>query len=347
MGIYLSSPKTEKASEDGGNGKLRYGLSSMQGWRTSMEDAVSTTGYSFTTFHAAIPNLDSSTSFFAVYDGHGGKCVSKFCAKYLHQEFLQHEAYQAGDLCKAIQKAFLRMDEVMCGQRAQIELREMEDKEKKVSGMVEELLSSPRKGELAIEANGVSHEEGFHCDSEGPTAGSTACVAIVATTTKLIVANAGDSRCVISRRGQAHDLSKDHKPDLEEEKERILKAGGFIQSGRINGSLNLARAIGDMEFKKRKDLPPEKQMVTANPDVKIGLHVKPRSGGLRTRAVKIRKDAFCDMSESSRQVFGAFIGRRRMRQHDNDPSSTQQQNLKILVNSVEGLKTSYYMSCTK
>jgi len=68
---------------------------------------------------------------------------------------------------------------------------------------------------------------------------------------------------------QAHDLSKDHKPDLEEEKERILKAGGFIQSGRINGSLNLARAIGDMEFKKRKDLPPEKQMVTANPDVKI------------------------------------------------------------------------------
>lgn len=43
MGIYLSSPKTEKFSEDGGNPRLRFGLSSMQGWRASMEDAVSNT----------------------------------------------------------------------------------------------------------------------------------------------------------------------------------------------------------------------------------------------------------------------------------------------------------------
>ena len=41
MGIYLSSPKTEKASDDGENESLRYGVSSMQGWRATMEDAVS------------------------------------------------------------------------------------------------------------------------------------------------------------------------------------------------------------------------------------------------------------------------------------------------------------------
>ncbi|KAK2980875.1 hypothetical protein RJ640_003065 [Escallonia rubra] len=61
MGIYLSTPKTEKFSEDGENSRLRYGLSSMQGWRATMEDA-----------HAALTDLDSSTSFFGVYDGHGG-----------------------------------------------------------------------------------------------------------------------------------------------------------------------------------------------------------------------------------------------------------------------------------
>lgn len=44
--------------------------------------------------------------------------------------------------------------------------------------------------------------------------------------------------------GQAYNLSRDHKPDLEVERERILKAGGFIHGGRVNGSLNLARAIG-------------------------------------------------------------------------------------------------------
>lgn len=40
-------------------------------------------------------------------------------------------------------------------------------------------------------------------------------------------------------------MSKDHKPDHELERERILKAGGYVQFGRVNGSLNLARAIGD------------------------------------------------------------------------------------------------------
>ena len=39
-------------------------------------------------------------------------------------------------------------------------------------------------------------------------------------------------------------MSIDHKPDLEIEKERIVKAGGFIHAGRVNGSLSLARAIG-------------------------------------------------------------------------------------------------------
>lgn len=41
MGVYLSTPKTEKFSEDGESHNLRYGLSSMQGWRATMEDAVS------------------------------------------------------------------------------------------------------------------------------------------------------------------------------------------------------------------------------------------------------------------------------------------------------------------
>ena len=59
------------------------------------------------------------------------------------------------------------------------------------------------------------------------------------------MANAGDSRCVLSRGGKAIDLSVDHKPEDAVEKERIDKAGGFVTSdGRVNGNLNLSRAIG-------------------------------------------------------------------------------------------------------
>ena len=42
---------------------------------------------------------------------------------------------------------------------------------------------------------------------------------------KLYVANAGDSRCVLARGGEAVPLSFDHKPDNEEEKRRIEAAG--------------------------------------------------------------------------------------------------------------------------
>ena len=54
---------------------------------------------------------------------------------------------------------------------------------------------------------------------------------------------------------------------LKGEKARISAAGGFVDFGRVNGNLALSRAIGDFEFKKRADLSPEQQIVTAFPDV--------------------------------------------------------------------------------
>lgn len=257
MGIYLSTPKTEKFSEDGENSRVRYGLSSMQGWRATMEDA-----------HAAFPDLDDSTSFFGVYDGHGGKVVAKFCAKYLHQQLLKSDAYAAGDIGTALQKAFFRMDEMMRGQRGWRELAILGDKINKFTGMIEGLIWSPRSGDGNHHDDNWAFEDGPHSDFAGPTSGSTACVAVLRGN-QLVVANAGDSRCVISRKGQAYNLSRDHKPELEAERERILKAGGFIHAGRVNGTLNLARAIGDMEFKQNKFLPVEKQVVTANPDINM------------------------------------------------------------------------------
>nr|TKR97364.1 hypothetical protein D5086_0000213570 [Populus alba] len=256
MGVYLSSPKTDKASQDGENDRLRYGLSSMQGWRTTMEDA-----------HAAYPDLDSSTSFFGVYDGHGGQAVSKFCAKYLHEQVLKHESYLSGDLGTSLQKAFLRMDEMMRGQRGWRELSRLGDNVEKVSGMIEGLIWSPRSGQVNGHFDDWPDEEGPHSGFDGPNCGSTACVAIIRNN-QLVVANAGDSRCVISRKGQAYEMSKDHKPGLEVERERIRNAGGFIVVGRVNGTLNLSRAIGDTEFKQNKKLPAEQQIVTANPDIK-------------------------------------------------------------------------------
>ena len=62
---------------------------------------------------------------------------------------------------------------------------------------------------------------------------------------ELYVANAGDSRCVLCRDGKAMDMSDDHKPEDPGEQDRIVKAGGRVTcDGRVNGGLNLSRAIG-------------------------------------------------------------------------------------------------------
>ena len=37
MGAYLSTPNVDKESEDNEGGNIRYGASSMQGWRVSQE----------------------------------------------------------------------------------------------------------------------------------------------------------------------------------------------------------------------------------------------------------------------------------------------------------------------
>lgn len=55
-------------------------------------------------------------------------------------------------------------------------------------------------------------------------AGSTA-LAVLVVGTQVLVANAGDSRAVLSRRGKAIDLSRDHKPSCPSERERVRAAG--------------------------------------------------------------------------------------------------------------------------
>lgn len=70
-------------------------------------------------------------------------------------------------------------------------------------------------------------------------------------------ANAGDSRAVIcNNKGEAENLSEDHKPDNKIEKDRIYKAGSSVQDGRVDGNLNLSRSIGDLKHKQVPGLTP-------------------------------------------------------------------------------------------
>ncbi|KAF9960238.1 Protein phosphatase 2C 2 [Mortierella alpina] len=105
----------------------------------------------------------------------------------------------------------------------------------------------------------------FDPEYGGDSSGCTAITATITDKNVLYVGNAGDSRAVLGSDGTAIALSNDHKPVNKEESRRIVAAGGFVEYGRVNGSLALSRALGDFEFKMNATLGPDDQIVTANP----------------------------------------------------------------------------------
>lgn len=58
--------------------------------------------------------------------------------------------------------------------------------------------------------------------------GSTAVTAILIDCHKLVIANVGDSRAVLSRNGVAKQLSVDHEPSTE--RDQIEDRGGFVSN---------------------------------------------------------------------------------------------------------------------
>ncbi|CAH8355155.1 unnamed protein product [Eruca vesicaria subsp. sativa] len=82
--------------------------------------------------------------------------------------------------------------------------------------------------------------------------GSTAVTGILIDGQKLVVANVGDSRAVMSKNGVASQLSVDHEPSKEQKE--IESRGGFVSNipgdvPRVDGQLAVARAFGDKSLK--------------------------------------------------------------------------------------------------
>lgn len=383
--VYLREPVTRKESEDGCGGpvdaKLRYGVTGMQGWRRNMED-----------MHLAATELDDGLALFGVFDGHMGRGVSRFAAQRLPQILKETEAYKQGDYVKALERAFLSMDEILREAESRRAVEELdragdapsepvvvprrllqrflgrrglkasrdgdEDESETVVGVsggdappeataqvaaaeggdggsgagerpaaapeeppaaapsggpaAEDLpseeedleaqlhdISDAEEGEeegdefslvddeVEIELDGfVDGEEDFENEemalvdpadlTRDPTPEGQGCTAVVVLVVRrpggegprLICANAGDSRAILSRNGTVVALSEDHKPENDVELARIKKAGGFVQNMRVQGDLNLSRAFGDLRYKIPANFPPEEQVLTCFPEVK-------------------------------------------------------------------------------
>jgi protein phosphatase PTC2/3 len=118
---------TLQKSDEGQDDRVVFGVSAMQGWRISMEDA-----------HAAVLDLqalegdeelkpaasDVRISFFGVYDGHGGDKVAIYTGENLHKIVAKQESFKNKDFEQALKDGFLAIDRaILSGEHIEIKRR--------------------------------------------------------------------------------------------------------------------------------------------------------------------------------------------------------------------------------
>lgn len=300
MGGMLSEPETEKKTHRGDGLGLRYGISSMQGWRPEMEDAHDVKlGLKY--------GLDD-WSFFAVFDGHAGKSAAVYASELLLEYILRDKKFQLGtgswpeasskeeDSTKTLAGAedvssnLKPLPENGDEKQADLNKRDgftepptdeahsqpkLDETTEGVSSDDEKLeakfISSPISDQLAMVESAI--KSGFLKIDQSmrvaaqDASGCTAVCALVSPT-HIFIANCGDSRAVFYSATSLSFVTEDHKPFNPTERKRIIDAGG-VATQRINGTLAVSRALGDFEFKKDNLRGPCEQLVSPEPEVTI------------------------------------------------------------------------------
>ncbi|KAG6770689.1 hypothetical protein POTOM_026378 [Populus tomentosa] len=147
------------------------------------------------------------------------------------------------------------------------------------------------------------------CSLDAALASGTTALAALVVGRLLVVANAGDCRAVLCRRGNAIDMSNDHKPTCSKERKRIEASGGYVYDGYLNGLLNVARALGDWHMEGLKGSGSDGGPLSAEPELMT------RQLTEEDEFIIIGCDGIWDVFRSQNAV---DFARRRLQEH-NDP----------------------------
>lgn len=194
--------------------RFDYGICASMGARKTMEDMHSVIQDMQIDELSIFKGYGPAQSFFAVFDGHGGMEVSSYVSTHLHRAITQD-----------MQLACRQLDPVS-------------STEEEIDQAIMQVLIQ------AFERTDKEILDTTDCPQPGSTATS-----IFIAGNRVFVANLGDSRTILSKGGQAVQLSQDQKPSCPDEAARIREMGGFIINGRIMGGLAVSRAFGDKDFK--------------------------------------------------------------------------------------------------
>ena len=144
----------------------------------------------------------------------------------------------------ALEQTFLKIDELMQLEEGKNELK-LKAQQSKHS---DDLLFEKNLGMNQNNSQLIIYKELFeprgleNCDI-AMYIGTTACVCLICNE-DVYFANTGDSRAVIYKTNkETLQVTLDHKPNLESERQRIIKAKGWITDNRVKGYIINVRVV--------------------------------------------------------------------------------------------------------
>uniref|UniRef100_A0A2N9H756 protein-serine/threonine phosphatase n=1 Tax=Fagus sylvatica TaxID=28930 RepID=A0A2N9H756_FAGSY len=252
---------------------VRSGAWADVGFRTNMEDVYVCVD-DFAQDYGLKNFTDGPNALYAVFDGHGGKHAADFACCHLPKFIVEDEDFPR-DIERVVASAFLQTDTAFAeacsldaalasGTTALAAL--VVGRCWPISGLwvgrasLAGVWGGVSGGLVWVSwvwgANGCV----FHSFVPDENVENVLCHAKCSLSDRLtdlasrllVVANAGDCRAVLCRRGKAIEMSRDHKPLCSKERKRIEASGGYIYDGYLNGQLNVARALGDWHMEGMK-----------------------------------------------------------------------------------------------
>ena len=273
----LRNPNTYKTYKDDSNGFINFGLCEMQGWRSTMVTKTNKIQED-----ASISKLDYNGLFhlFAVFDGHGGQLVAKFVADNYIDILTNLDNFKNDNIEQAMIEVNLKLDELLKNKQVNeilikkipkgngndlavnsnhIDLGNLLDNSKEIDISPISVfnkeninLGSPlptKKERLNFSSEGIHeidpYSEMIDIDHSKIAAntGTTANIILIKNNI-MYFSNIGDSISVMYKNGKAERINLEHKTFLTSESTRIANAGKKIVGDRIEGRINLSRAIG-------------------------------------------------------------------------------------------------------
>ena len=272
MGNELNSPILEKNSFDLETDYIKFGVSSIQGWKNTMED------YNFYSIDLC-PNSSKKIDIFGIFDGHGGQEISKYISTHFVDNLLSNSSFKEGNYPQSLKETFINIDNSLNTEKVKEELIKIseefklkEDEEileiNKTYGNSEESLSEKEIEQIKCIKDILNPRNlmNYNISSFSGCAG----IVILITNDKIYIANAGNCRCIpIDQNGEviSDKTNQLHFVYDENEKNRIDTSSAFKEKKFFPEFLLSSRGFGDFEYKENKWLKPEDQAVSPEPEI--------------------------------------------------------------------------------